>query len=71
VLPEDAARVPPNIFKLERALILKPDEGTQGAGIHIVLSREELDRRAAMARAGSVHVLQSYLHDPLLLDGAS
>jgi hypothetical protein len=69
VLPEELSAVPSNVYKHERALIFKPDEGTQGVGIHIILSRDELERRAAQARAGAVHVLQSYLHDPLLLDG--
>ena len=54
------------------AVIVKPDDGSQGDGIHICTSYEELMVRTKAAN-GSTHscdmVVQTYLARPMLLDG--
>jgi hypothetical protein len=56
----------------EGPLIMKPDDGTQGDGIHLLCSREEASRKLEAARSASLPqmmVLQRYLRAPMLLDG--
>ena len=50
------------------ALILKPDDGTQGDGIFIVRTLSELQRHVSRLVHGAC-VVQKYLGDPMLLGG--
>ena len=52
------------------ALILKPDDGTQGDGIFLVRSLPDLQRHLARVKDGPV-ILQKYIRDPMLLGDAS
>ena len=57
----------------EGPLILKPDDGTQGDGIHLVCTQEEARRKLEASRASAAPqtiVLQRYLGAPLLLDSS-
>lgn len=47
---------------------MKPDEGTQGDGIYLVNSLDEIKRRMACIHVEAA-VLQSYIKKPMLLDG--
>ena len=51
------------------AYIVKPDNGCQGAGIKLVTSHDELLALLASAEAPERAVVQSYLPNPLLVDG--
>lgn len=68
ILPYE--RPPPSAFD-RGPLIVKPDDGSQGAGISIITSSVELDLVAQkMARRGDgVAVVQEYVDRPLLLNG--
>ena len=51
------------------AYIVKPDNGCQGAGIELVTSHEQLLALLAKSDAPDRAVVQSYLPNPLLVDG--
>ena len=52
-----------------KAFIVKPDNGCQGAGIQLVRGHEELRALLAREDAPERAVVQSYMPDPLLVDG--
>ena len=61
------ARGKPHGASAAQAFIVKPDNGCQGAGIQLVRGHEEL--RALLAQTRQQAVVQSYMPDPLLVDG--
>ena len=68
VFPEDDAPSSAT-FQREGPLIYKPSDGAQGDGIVLLNSHVEMKRKLAAAGSGPDCVLQSYLAEPLLLDG--
>jgi len=67
-LPEDVQRVCGEAFGTPTTLIVKPDKGSQGCGIMLIQSEQELFQ-ACKNLPPEGAIVQEYVDRPLLLDG--